>query len=422
MIIKGWNSFVQFLLVPITLLCLNQYEYGIWLTINSFLLWIDQCDIGLGNGLRNKLAEALAHNEFQRARILTSTTFLMLFIIVIPLIAFLLLLVDTIDCYKLFNVTSSTLPNLSNILKVSITFVGITFIFKFVNNIYSGLQLPAISNLLITLGKTLSLICISCMAYMGVNSLLAIAIAYTAPPLLVYLLAYPITFHYHKQLKPSICLFKRTELKDLFSLGIQFFGVQIAGAVIFASSNLIISKLLSPTAVTPYQITYNYFCVPLMVFMLIVTPLWSATTDAYNKGEWDWIKNAERKMRKVVIYFMLLLIIMIIAAPVVYHIWIGDNIIISTSLNIMMGIYIAIVIFSLCYSNILYGIGKIRLLTMVTILEAILFLPLATYLGKQFGTLGIVLALILVNSLCAITNFIQYYKLSHGSAIGIWNK
>lgn len=61
--IKGWNCIVQLLLVPLTLNCLNQYEYGIWLTINSILIWIDQFDIGLGNGLRNKLAESIAQND-----------------------------------------------------------------------------------------------------------------------------------------------------------------------------------------------------------------------------------------------------------------------------------------------------------------------------------------------------------------------
>lgn len=66
-LIKGWSCVVQFLLVPVTLKCLNQYEYGIWLTISSILLWVDQFDIGLGNGLRNKLAEAIARNEFERA-------------------------------------------------------------------------------------------------------------------------------------------------------------------------------------------------------------------------------------------------------------------------------------------------------------------------------------------------------------------
>lgn len=422
LIIKGWNSIVLFLLVPVTLLCLNQYEYGVWLTISSVLVWIDQFDIGLGNGLRNKLAESVAHNDFQRARILTSTTLVMLVIIVIPLITFLIFIIKTINCYYIFNVDPSYLPSLESILVLSVTLVGVTFIFKFINSIYTGLQLPAISNLLLTLGKTLSLIVILWMAFIDNHSVLNIALAYTAPTLFVYLLAYPVTFHYYKKLKPSIFLFRKDELCGLFSLGLKFFYVQIAGVIIFASSNLIISKLISPTEVTPYQIAYNYFCLPLMLFMLIVTPLWSATTDAFHKGEWQWIKNVEKRMHQVLLAFLLFIVFMIIIAPFVFHIWIGDEIHIDMLLNIMMGFYIMVVIFSLCYANILFGIGKINMLSTVTIIEAIVFLPLAVFLGRRFDTIGIVSALIIVNSLCAVSNFIQYRKLSKGKATGIWNK
>ena len=84
--IKGWNGIVQLLLVPITLNCLNEYEYGIWLVINSMLIWIDQMDIGLGNGLRNKLAESIAKGERERARSQISTTFVMLALIIVPLL------------------------------------------------------------------------------------------------------------------------------------------------------------------------------------------------------------------------------------------------------------------------------------------------------------------------------------------------
>ena len=60
--LKGWSGVIQFLLVPLTLLCLDEYEYGIWLLVNSILVWIDSFDIGLGNGLRNKIAEYIANN------------------------------------------------------------------------------------------------------------------------------------------------------------------------------------------------------------------------------------------------------------------------------------------------------------------------------------------------------------------------
>lgn len=146
--------------MPITLNCLNQYEYGIWLTISSILLWIDQFDIGLGNGLRNKLAEALAKGDKEKARRLVSTTFMMLIIIVIPILLILRIIIDNIDLYSILNINRATVPNLENIFIISIVFVGVTFIFKFIGNVYLGLQLPAINNLLIVSGQTLALISI----------------------------------------------------------------------------------------------------------------------------------------------------------------------------------------------------------------------------------------------------------------------
>ena len=69
-LIKGWSALIVLLLVPVTLHCLGEYKNGIWLTISSLLLWIDNMDIGLGNGLRNKIAEYMAHNEVTRASLL----------------------------------------------------------------------------------------------------------------------------------------------------------------------------------------------------------------------------------------------------------------------------------------------------------------------------------------------------------------
>ena len=94
-VIKGWNCVVQLLLVPITLNCLTQYEYGIWLTINSILIWIDSFDIGLGNGLRNQLTQSLAVGDKEKGRRQVSTTFMMLSIIIVPVV---LCLLGVIHC------------------------------------------------------------------------------------------------------------------------------------------------------------------------------------------------------------------------------------------------------------------------------------------------------------------------------------
>ena len=58
--VKAVNVLCSLVLVPLSLGYLSKEEYGIWLTISTMLLWISFFDIGLGNGLRNYLSEAIS--------------------------------------------------------------------------------------------------------------------------------------------------------------------------------------------------------------------------------------------------------------------------------------------------------------------------------------------------------------------------
>ena len=157
-LIKGWSAIIVLLMVPATLHCLGDYKNGIWLTISSILLWIDNMDIGLGNGLRNKIAEYLAHGEVEHTRSLISSTFAMLTCIIIPVLLILLLLIYVCDPYPIFNASPSKVAHLEQVLMVTVTLVCTSFIFKLIGNFYMGLQLPAVSNLLVALGQTLALL------------------------------------------------------------------------------------------------------------------------------------------------------------------------------------------------------------------------------------------------------------------------
>lgn len=423
-LIKGWSGIIQLILVPLTLKILNNYEYGIWLTISSILIWIDSFDIGLGNGLRNKLAEAMANKRYKHAKSIVSTTFIMLIVIIIPIILLVFALIYYIDWYNLLNVDPNTVNNLKSILMISFFIVGITFVFKFIGSVYLGLQLPAINNLLVVGGQTIALIGITLLSLMKKEStLLDVAIIYTLSPLLVYLIAYPITFSgKYSCLSPSLFYFNKKEIKNLFSLGIKFFLLQMAGLVLFASSNLLISRIFSPAEVIPFQVSYRYFSVVVMIFTIITTPLWTATTDAYARGEIEWIARTVNKMRKMLGLFAAILLIMTLISPFIYQLWLGGKVDIPLKFSFMMAIYTFVIIYSLCYSQIIFGIGRIQLPVIVTILEAIIYIPLAIALSKIWGLNGIIIALILTNMMCAVTNRIQVGKIMAQKATGIWFK
>ena len=63
--IKGISLGISLLYVPLLLHSMNSINYGIWLTFNfKFVSWVAMCDIGLGNGLRNKLSETIAAADY----------------------------------------------------------------------------------------------------------------------------------------------------------------------------------------------------------------------------------------------------------------------------------------------------------------------------------------------------------------------
>ena len=156
--IKGWSALVVLVMVPLTLQCLGAYKNGVWLTISSMLVWIDQMDIGLGSGLRNRLATCKAHNDNNASRQAVSSTMAMLVCIVIPTFLILALIVWFGDVYTFLNVDPVIIPELRVALLCAVSIICCTFVLKFISNVYMGMQLPAVSNLIVALGQTLALI------------------------------------------------------------------------------------------------------------------------------------------------------------------------------------------------------------------------------------------------------------------------
>ena len=422
-IAKGWSAVIVLLMVPITLNCLGEYNNGVWLTISSVMLWIDNFDIGLGNGLRNKLAAYLAHGEEKRARSLISSTYALLTYIIIPVMAVLLLLVANLDNYQLLNVEPSKTANLNQVLSVTIILVCTTFIFKLIGNFYMGLQLPAVSNLLIALGQTMALIGTYIVYKSGSHSLFHVAVVNTASPLIIYLLAFPYTFWIkYPHLRPSIRLINLKEAQAVIGMGVQFFVMQISSVILFMTANILISKLFSPSLVTPYQITYRYFSIMLVVFTVVCMPFWNATTDAYERGDIEWIRNATRKLRLMTIGIIVCLVIMILISSWVYDLWIGD-IAIDIRMSMVMAAYIFTLIYSMRYSYFINGIGKLRLQLIFTSFAAIVFIPIAWLVVKYTNDIiWFMIVMCLVNIPGLIVNRIQFYKLINGKATGIWTR
>ena len=422
--IKGWSAVIVFLMVPITLSCLGEYKNGVWLTISSVMLWIDNFDIGLGNGMRNRLAAYLAHNEVQRARSLISSSFAMLAVIIIPVMLIILLMILTGDTWSVFNVDRLQVDDFDKVLMAAIVLVCTTFIFKLTGNFYMGMQLPAVNNLLMVSGQTLALVGTYAVYLSGSHSLILIALVNMAAPLVVWLVAFPYTFfHRYPHLQPSLRLISLMEARSVMGMGIQFFVIQIASVVLFMTSNILISRFFSPAMVTPYQIAYRYFSIMLVVFTVICMPFWNATTDAYERHDIVWIRNATRRLRLMTIGILIGIVVMILVSNYVYAVWVGRAVKIDVSLSIAVAAYVFILIYSMRYSYFINGIGKLRIQLLFTVTAALLFIPLACIVVHLTHDITwFIVVMCIVNLPGLVANKIQFNKLINGTAQGLWNR
>jgi O-antigen/teichoic acid export membrane protein len=206
------------------------------------------------------------------------------------------------------------------------------------------------------------------------------------------------------------------------SLGVKFFVLQIGALVLFSTNNVIITQLFGPEEVTPFNIAFKLFNIVNMGFGIVVTPMWSAFTDAYVRKEFDWIKNTLSKIRKIWFLAFLLSVCILIASPFLYHIWVGDAVEVPFALSAAMCLYVVVAIWQTMHVFFLNGIGKIKLQLYLVTSTALINIPLAILLGKWFGLVGITLASIIIFGVMGIIFSIQTHKILNNTAKNIWNK
>lgn len=59
---------ISFLTIPLMLNYLNNEEYGLWILVLSITNWIYTFDIGIGNGLKNKIAQYLSLKNYSEIK------------------------------------------------------------------------------------------------------------------------------------------------------------------------------------------------------------------------------------------------------------------------------------------------------------------------------------------------------------------
>ncbi|MBS1636800.1 MAG: oligosaccharide flippase family protein [Bacteroidetes bacterium] len=424
-LIKCVSIVISFLLIPLALNYLNPVRYGIWIALTTVIGWFAFFDLGLGNGLRNKLAEALARNDQESARIYISTSYAVLSIIIGVVYVLFVLLFPLINWTWILNTPPEMSHEINRLIFIVFSFFSLQFIIKLISMVLKADQRSAISGGINTLASLLSLIVVYILTKTTHGSLFWLSVGVSAANIVApFIVSVWFFSRDYRHLIPSWKYVRLGHARDLMSLGFQFFIMQFAALILFATDSIIIDQLYGPAAVTPYSIAFKYFSVVTMGFSLITTPFWTAYTDAYHKQDFEWIKRITRKQQMLWILLAAGVVIMLVLANFAYHIWIGDQVEIPFLLSCSMAVWVMMSAWTSIFGNFLSGVGKIRLSLYHSIVIIVINIPLSVFLAKylNLGSAGVMIGTCLCVLPQVFLHPIQYSKIVHNTASGIWNK
>jgi len=422
---KGIIVIISLITVPLTLNYLDKTRYGLWIALYSLLNWIFIFDIGIGNGLRNKVTELKAQDKASEIKNYVSTSYVIFGFLAIILAVLFIIINRFIDWSRVLNAPDAMKYELSSTIYIIFVVMCFSFVLKLIDSVLAGDLKNSISGLISVIAHILSLIGIILLAKFTTPSILKYALMYTGTNLIVTLFASIFLYSgMYKEYSPSIKNVDLSLSKDLVSVGVKFFFISLSMNLMFTANGLIISNLLGPEYVTDYSINMKYFTVSSMLFTLLVQPLWSGYGDAYHRNDYEWIKKTFCLLHKLLLIMVCILILMIIAQKWVLHIWIRDKIKVDYSLSILFGLYCLVNMLNSIYNPFVNATSKIKLQMILYIILSILYLIMAVIFVKylNLGIKGIVLALILLHDLpLAIIMKIQSKKILSG-APGIWQQ
>ena len=397
--IKGFGMVISLVLMPAYMGYFNnQQALGLWFTLLSVLNWILTFDFGIGNGLRNNLAIAVAKNETKKEKVLISTTYWLSIQFALILFLGFSIAVILVDWNSFFNVSTNIIS--SNVLKkaVFIVLVGIVlqFILKVINSILLAIQMTFISN---SIGFISNLIILIAVIFFKTaddgSNLIALSYVYllasNVPLIVITIIMFSTSM---KKSRPSLKLVDKNMGISIMKFGMGFFILQILSLALFNMKEFIITWTTGPGNVVEFQVYNRIFNFISSIAWIALIPIWSAVTEAYTKCDYYWINSIYRRLKKLMIAITIAMILLIFNMQFLVNFWLGKNAIdirimysVAFAINCLLYIWWGVIA---SFAN---GTGKIKTQIVLSIVGVIINFTMCIIFVHMFNSwIGVIYA------------------------------
>lgn len=398
-IVKGGSLFIALFTTPAYMRYFNNDEVlGVWFTLLSVLAWILNCDMGIGNGLRNHLVYAINDSDWKRAKKYISSSYFFLSGIGIAILFAVVFAGKIVSWNKVFNISialvdSDTMTKAVLILLASII---LQFVLRLVTSILYALQEAFVPGLLNLATNVLMLAFVLISNAVGRNnSLISLASAYMVAVNLPLVIATVWVFSCKiPEACPAISFFRKDYAMSVLKVGTEFLWLQLIAMVVDNTSNYLITLFIGNAAVVEYQVYHKIFNLPMTMVMLLTTSLWSTITKAKAENDWKWIASSYNKYLKIACLLGIAEFAAIIPLQFVFNVWLGEKTITvnygTAAIFALAGTVMSLRTILANYSN---GLCELKVQTIFMTIGAIINIPLAYIFSRVSGNyVSIVLA------------------------------
>lgn len=424
-VVRGVSVLISLLFVPLFLHSIDRADYGILITLTSMIAWIGMLDIGFGNGLRNKLTTAISDNNLLTAKKLVSSAYAAISFYMVGITILFLSISHYFSWSSILNVDVSREDELYALVNVVFVLFAFNFILGVLNSIIFSVQQPALQSLIGLITQVVSfLVILTAIKVFSITSLLTIGIINSViSPLILFGSSIYLFSTKFKSFSPTWKMIDIKTIKEILVLGSKFFVLQVITIVLFSINNVLILHISGPEAVVAYSIAFRYIDIIAIIFTIFITPVWSASTDAFANNDMRWIRLTVRKMLIIASLITVGGVLMIIFSQIVFNVWLGEGVIEISKITLsLVLLFVTFRMLYQCYGYVINGSGKLKAQLTITFLLALLYIPAALLLGGEVGLYGV----LIVSALTQLANFVwskqQYKHIINGTGNRFWHE
>lgn len=400
---KGANIVGQLLIIPLVYNHLNNYEFGIFATINTITIFSLNIDFGVVNAIKNPLHERIQKNDFKQASIIASTAFLFICFISVVLLS-------TVSILYIFDYDSSVVDvkNYSYVRKIiylSTIYFLIRFTFQIVHGFNHSINKYYVNDMLLMTGTTLSTIALYIAGQLGVLSLINTIHLYFVFYCLIYCSYFLYFILKNDFIKISFKNFNYSYLRELLGKSMTFFFLQLTWIIVTNFVPIMLAKVVGLSIAGDYSVISRLFNFTYVINLIILNNYWHSIHTSYINKNIAGIKALFNKTSTISGLCCALCVFIFFFNERIINVWIGKSISIDYWMSSMTCIYFISMI-SLSSLNIfMNSLNKLTLQVKLSIINILLIISIY-YMCRYALLLNVETCIFITPILIFITNIV----------------